>query len=82
MILDNPYIKDSHVAFIVDHLGRTVPILVIETSVDLPEHMEDAPDHPTLELIELLAELQSFAAYDFADFRQVKIISPHDHGTA
>ncbi|AEP09825.1 hypothetical protein [Micavibrio aeruginosavorus] len=78
MIFDNPYIKDAHLAFVVDHYGRTVPVLVIETTVDIPETMDEIKDHPTLELIEMLAELQSFATYDDrAEFRQVRVISPH-----
>jgi hypothetical protein len=55
--------------------------------VDIPETMDEVKDHPTLELIEMLAELQSFATYDDrAEFRQVRVISPHmihpQHGHA
>ena len=82
MIFDNPYIKDTHITFVVDHLGRTTPILVIRTSVDIPAAMDDIHDHQTLELIELLDELQSFATHDFADFRQIQVIGPHQSGHA
>jgi hypothetical protein len=80
MIIDHPYIKSAKIVTNYDDASLTATnTLVVETTVELARPYYDTNDFRTHELMELLAQLRSFAEYDFADYQAVEVHCPQKH---
>jgi hypothetical protein len=80
MIIDHPYIKSAKIVTSYDdQLKADTNTLVVETTVELAKPYYETNDFRTHELMELLAQLRSFAENDFADYQAVEVHCPQKH---
>ncbi len=80
MIIDHPYIKSAKIVTSYDDaLHASTNTLVVETTVELARPYYETSDFRTHELMELLAQLRSFAENDFADYQAIEVHCPQKH---
>jgi hypothetical protein len=80
MIIDHPYIQSAKIVTSYDDkTAQAVNTLVVETTIELVKAHYNSHEEETSELLELLAQLKSFADNDFGDFQAVEIHSPQKH---
>lgn len=76
MIIDHPYIKSAKIVSSARGSHGKTNKLVIETTVDLYSSWNEVADPKLLDLMDILAQLRSFAEHDFADFQSVEVKCP------
>lgn len=79
MIFDTPYVLDTEITFIVDKDGRTIPVLVVRTCIEMPPHHEET--HEMVDLFDLMGELKNMNDISHPEFRPAGLITSR-YGTA
>ena len=80
MFIDHPYVKSAKIVTSYDDTScQPTNTLVVETTVELSRPYYETKDYHTHELMELLAQLRSFAENDFGDFQAMEVHCPHKH---